>query len=249
MNKAKVKIQAVASFSAQGSAQEQEDAFIANRDRGLFVIADGFGGPGAGDFASKTACDSVMDFLKREAGDEEATFPFISRGYYTLAGNVVFNAMVHANRRLMQFNKKKHIYERGGVSLLAAYLDGEWLALANAGLCSAWLLRGGRWVEVVRSKGYARSADPFYEGGNGLQDVPLMSIGTHGDIEPEVMELKIQKGDLVILQTDGLGTQFRPLFDGWISQPDATPEALMRCVRQLEQLSFEDNSSGLFIYF
>src|SRR5262245_46744940 len=94
-------------FSNRGSRPAQEDHALVNQDRGVFVIADGFGGPGPGAAAAKTACEAVRVFLQKEAGDEEATMPFVLRSYLSLAGNVLFNALIHANRRVMKINRGK----------------------------------------------------------------------------------------------------------------------------------------------
>ncbi|HUP57351.1 MAG TPA: hypothetical protein VM598_07865, partial [Bdellovibrionota bacterium] len=120
-------IRSVTVFQSSGSRPFQEDHVITQRERGIFVVADGFGGPVAGVAAAKTACEEVRNFLFKEAGDQDATLPFVLRSYFSLAGNVLFNALIHANRKVHLPNKKKAINERGGASVLAGYLDGNLL--------------------------------------------------------------------------------------------------------------------------
>src|SRR5688572_6960975 len=121
--KEKLRIKAVTQVSSASGRPVQEDFTLVNREKGIFTLADGFGGPLAGDVAAKSACNAVADFLQREGGDDEATFPFIRRSYYSLSANVLFNAFVHANRVLMKANKGKSLQEKGGTSLIAGYLD------------------------------------------------------------------------------------------------------------------------------
>jgi len=106
-------LQFMSIFSTKGDASVQEDFVLAKKDRGLYVVADGFGGSEGGVNASKLACESVLGFLEKEAGDLDATLPFVLRRYYSLAGNVLFNALIHANRKVLANNKGKPANARG----------------------------------------------------------------------------------------------------------------------------------------
>lgn len=181
----------------------QEDDLLCNEDRGIFVVADGFGGVEAGAAASRVSCESVKSFLEKEAGDLEATLPFVIRQYFSLAGNVLFNALVHANRKVLSLNKGKNMNERGGAAAVAAFLDGDFLALANAGNCSASLFRGSRRVELVKPRCYSSLIEPF---GESSARAPLMALGVYSDLEPEIVEVKVKSGDFLLLHTDGLST-------------------------------------------
>src|SRR3954465_8571806 len=128
-------IRSVTVFQSTGTRPFQEDQVIAQRERGIFIVAAGFGGPVAGLAAAKTACEEVRNFLFKEAGDRDATLPFVLRRKFSLAGNVLFNALIHPNRKIANPNRKKNVNERGGASVVAGFLDGNLLALANVGAC------------------------------------------------------------------------------------------------------------------
>ena len=186
-----------------GNRPAQEDAQLVDRNRGIFVVADGFGGPKPGADAARVACQSVKEFLEREAGDEEATMPFFLRSYYSLAGNVLFNALIHANRQVLLLNKNRGINERGGASVISGYLDGELLALANVGACSAVLFRGGQRTELVTPRTYQRLKNPF-PGQAASVRIPLMALGITGDLEPEIYETRVAQGDWLLFHTADL---------------------------------------------
>lgn len=200
-----IRIRAVTTYSDPGTRPQQEDHVLASQDKGIFVVADGFGGPIPGAEASKGACEWVRGFLVKEAGDREATLPFVLRSYFSLAGNVLFNALIHANRKMMAMNQDKGVHEKGGSSVLAAFLDGDLLALANVGGCTAWLFRNGAATELVVPRTYGRLVDPFSESAS----VPLMALGLAEDMEPEILECKICEGDWLLLQTDGISALAR----------------------------------------
>jgi len=239
-------IKNVATQSSQGSRPLQEDYVLASKDKGIFVVADGFGGGTTGAIAAKTACESVLGFLEREAGDLEATLPFILRSYYSLAGNVLFNSLIHANRVVTRHNHGKNIHEKGGASVLAGFMDGDLLALANVGACSAWLLRNGQAVELVIPRSYGRLCDPAAVDCPAALAVPLMAVGMVDDLEPEIVEYRMAPGDWLLLQTDGVDKNVRiQLQKIQVSGKADLDEAM----KALKTASFTDNATCALIGF
>ncbi|OFZ00319.1 MAG: hypothetical protein A2Z97_16685 [Bdellovibrionales bacterium GWB1_52_6] len=238
-------------FSDRGRRELQEDHALEVKDNGIFVIADGFGGPVAGVGASKLACETVRGFLKKEGGDREATLPFVLRSYFSLAGNVLFNALIHANLKILEMNHDKGTHERGGASVLAAFLDGDLLALANVGSCSAWLFRNGQPVELVLPRTYARMIDPLSLQASPALNIPLAALGMAEDLEPEIMEYRIKKGDWILLQTDGLGSKaVQTIGSIQISrQISGVQEPAREITAVLSECQFEENATGMVMFF
>lgn len=238
------KIQSFQLFSTQGSSAAQEDFVLGRQERGLFVVADGFGGASAGYQAAKAACEAVLSFLQKEAGDLEATLPFVLRSYYSLAGNVLFNSLIHANERVNSLNQKKtSANEKGGASVVAGFFDEGLFALANVGCCSAWMIREQRLQELVTPRSYARLRDPFVVDPGPDDAIPLMAMGTAIDLEPEIVEFQVRPGDLVLLQTDGVRDATRELLLENISSSPEELEALLR------ETDYVDNASFALVRF
>ncbi len=236
-----VKAQAV--FHSPGKRKIQEDFALSMPQKSIFVMCDGFGGGNSGIQAAKSACDSVKGFLEKEAGDLEATLPFVLRSYYSLAGNVLFNALIHANRKVNLLNKGKNVHEKGGASVLAGFMDGDLLALANVGACTAWLIRDGGATEIVVPRTYGRLVNPFHDGPDLYGQAPLMAVGMGEDVEPEIFECRLHSGDCVLLMTDGVTAEERGKLFQLI--PDG-PQAIEK---NLKNQKFDDNASVLAIYF
>lgn len=245
---------AVATFSRQGARPGQEDFVLATQEKGIFVVADGFGGPGPGSEAARTACEAVRGFLIKEAGDLDATLPFVLRSYFSLAGNVLFNALIHANRKVTQLNKGKGVHERGGASVLAGYLDGDLLALANVGGCAAWLVREGRGAELVAPRIYGRLVDPFALYGeqgaaSEAMGAPLMSVGTAEDLEPEIIECRVRPGDWLLFHTDGIGQHIRAQVAALQAQGHAPGVAAEALISLLNRGEYADNAACALVIF
>ncbi len=208
-----------ASLKLQGPRPAQEDELRIHSERGILSVADGFGGPAPGSRTSRLACDLIEAFLLRGSRDMDATLPFVLRSYISLAGNVLFNALIYANQKILEDNKKRNINERGGASVLTGFLDGDFLALANIGSCRAWLFRGSTGVPLVSPRTYGRLVDPaaaLLGSSHGSQyQVPLTALGMYEDLEPEIVECRLMPQDWLILQTDGVRVDNEAQ---WVSQ-------------------------------
>ncbi|OFZ79159.1 MAG: hypothetical protein A2583_00510 [Bdellovibrionales bacterium RIFOXYD1_FULL_53_11] len=250
MSEAAMRIRAMVSYSASGTRPVQEDVALAAREKGVFIVADGFGGAPSGCEAARIACDSVKGFLEKEAGDLEATLPFVLRSYFSLAGNVLFNALIHANRKVNAYNKGRNIHEKGGASVLAGYIDGTLLALANVGGCRAWMLRDGRIMpELVVPRTYGRLLDSSHPGGGNEGGVPMMALGIADDLEPEIFEYKLHRGDWLVLSTDGISTDAldRVIM---VEHQKLTPEqSANQVVEKLKEINLCDNIAYLLAIF
>lgn len=230
-------------FSTPGKRTIQEDALWGDVEKGLFLVVDGFGGPTAGVHVSKQVCEEVKRFLIREVGDDEATLPYVLRSYYSLAANVLFNSLIFANQKIFKYNKDKGIHEKGGASALVAYLDENLLSIANVGSGSAHLFRNGKRAEIATPRSLRRLQDPFHQ---MSEDVPLMSLGTSYDLEPEIFEYRIQPGDALLLLTDGFGFSQR---EELLATLEKAPLTEREFESRLEGYSFEDNASALYVVF
>lgn len=242
-------IRASAVYCTQGSRPSQEDHVLVQEEKGIFVVADGFGGPVSGLEAAKTSCESVRKFLFKEAGDRDATLPFEIRSYFSLVGNVLFNSLIHANRKVFALNKGKGIHEKGGSSVLAGYLDGSLLALANVGACSAWMIRGGSATELVTPRSYGRLVDCFVRDIPSEMRVPLMALGMSQDLEPEIYECQVLPGDWLLVATGGCTEDIRQAIGG-MQVPGIAPASSAKQVSDwLKLQDYQDNSSFLLLIF
>jgi len=200
-----LRMRGLITFEAGGKREHQEDAFKVNKDRGIAVVADGFGGPVGGREAADKACEGVLDFLQNKVGDLDATLPFEMRKYFTLGGNILFNALLHANHQLMRRNEKFGIHEKGGASVVAGYLMDGVLSVANIGVCEAYLFRQKKVIPLVSPRTYGRFLDPFSRGrDNTGWDIPLSALGVTDDMQPELVEMRAEPEDWVLFTTDGM---------------------------------------------
>ncbi|MEW6058279.1 MAG: PP2C family protein-serine/threonine phosphatase [Bdellovibrionota bacterium] len=198
-------VRAYGAVSDPGPNRElNEDAYLAAPDLSLFGVADGFGGNGAGDVTAKKSLEHVRHFVQHGLGDREVTLPFVYRSYYTASENLIFNAFLYANQQICAQNKEVHVNARGGASVLFVFFHGRLMTLANVGSCAAFLVRRGRTQVLSKPRSYNTLKGVFQGSWNSKWAFPLTAMGLAPDLEPEITQLSVEKGDLIYLVTDGV---------------------------------------------
>ena len=199
-----LKVKNILQLSFKNDRKYQEDCLKVDEEKNIFVVSDGFGGPVSGVKASSDACKSIIDFVYHEMGDSEATLPFVYKKYLSLQGNLIFNALVYANTNILKYNNEKNIHEKGGSSVLAGYIYNNVLTLSNIGSCEAYLIRDGKFRQLIIPKSYSVFESPVSSDLRPFSDIPLMALGMMDDIEPEIIELRVKENDVLLFSTDGL---------------------------------------------
>ena len=167
----------------------------------LLAVADGMGGPPAGDVASAMAIERLLSRL--QDADKQQVLDDGQRA------GLLGEAMHALNRDVFQAAAKPET--RGmGTTLTVAMVAASSLVIGHVGDSRVYLLRGGQlhqpsadhnWAsEQMRRGKLAPDAARTHPGRNLL----TRAIGTSPQVEVDVLVLKVQTGDTVLLCSDGL---------------------------------------------
>ena len=165
----------------------------------LLLVCDGMGGAAAGDLAARIASDAIKQQLVG-AGPEVAEHPNES----------LTNAVCGANGAVLA-EAKAHPETRGmGTTCTAAIVLPDRLFIAQIGDSRAYLLHDGRLQLLTRDQ---TMADQLVEAGAlrpedvatyPYRHVLLQAVGTRSTIEPVTSEVRVDRGDRILLCSDGL---------------------------------------------
>ena len=190
--------------------EENEDAYCARADLGLYMVADGMGGHAAGEVASKLAVEVVEGFINdtRDA-DINTTWPFPYDTTLSLDGNRLKAAFRLANRRLATAMETDETL-RGMATTAAAVLVGRKPSVAHVGDSRVYLWRDGRlrqvtqdhsWVSEQVRAGVLTEMDARR---HPWRNVVTRALAGGDDPEVEVTEIEVRAGDRLLICSDGL---------------------------------------------
>jgi protein phosphatase len=234
-----------------------EDSLFVNADQHLFVVADGMGGHAAGEIASRVAVDSINEFVCLTGGDEEITWPFGLDESISYDGNRLKTAIRFANRKVLEVMKEKAEYEGMATTVAAVLVDGDTANLGHVGDSRVYLARGGEvkqltsdhsWVNEQIQTGVL-SADQARS--HPLRNVVTRALGGKPDLQVDMQALKLEKGDLLLLCSDGLTTMLTDDEIAGILGEDGTDveKAARALVAAANNKGGEDNITVLLLRF
>lgn len=177
-----------------------EDTFLVDLAAGLVVVADGMGGHAAGDVASQTAVARLADAF-HASGDLPA-------------------AVGAANHALIERARQSAELTGMGTTITAVYLQSNLLHCAHVGDSRLYRLRAGRLTQLTRDHTVAE--DMIEQGaltraaamGHPLSSMLTRAIGSRTEVEVDAFTESLEKGDLLLLCSDGLS--------GLVSDEDLT---------------------------
>jgi PPM family protein phosphatase len=178
-----------------GRRTTNEDAFLVDTNRGLFVVADGMGGHNAGEVASSLAVNAIGEFL---ADGTPATL------------NVLDEALRLANDHILTVAGEKPDYTGMGTTVVAVYLrDGEAI-YAHAGDSRVYLWHNGRLTQLTRDDSWVAAAmNGISDDARELEQHPMRHVltkvvGLRPELQPSVAECPFVVGDVMLLCSDGV---------------------------------------------
>ena len=174
-----------------------EDKFLADKKRGLFIVADGMGGHEAGELASSLAIKTLDEFLTLETITNND-------------GQVLKDAVEIANRVIYNEAKSKSMCKGMGTTITAAIFKDYKLYIAHIGDSRAYLIRDGN-IRLL-TKDHSLVGELIRQGELTPQEaenhphlnILTRALGTEPVVEIDLLEMVIQPGDILLLCTDGL---------------------------------------------
>ena len=190
--------------------KHNEDAYLVDAERGLFVVADGMGGHAAGEVASRITVESMQEFIATSDDTTESSWPFGHGNRASSSGNRLTAAVERANEKVMRAVANRPELKGMGTTVVAALVDGERATLVHVGDSRAYLFRDGElrrltddhsWVQEQVNAGILSEDEAK---SHPLKNVVTRALGGSPHVSVDLIEVPLRAGDRFLLCSDGL---------------------------------------------
>lgn len=184
-----------------------EDSFGIEEDLSLYVVADGMGGHGNGDIASRIAVQAVSDFVR-----ENSQEPADAEGDQIGESEMLSEAVREAHRSVLRAaDTDRSLFGMGTTLVGMLVVDSEAL-VAHVGDSRVYRLRDDElerltsdhsWVNEQVAAGHLSEEQARV---HPLKSVVTRALGGESDYEADVQRLDLRSGDRFLICSDGLTT-------------------------------------------
>lgn len=167
-----------------------------SNDPKYMLVADGMGGHAAGEIASKTAAQSIKDYIN---GLKETK----------LSEQQIRDAVEYANSKLLEDMQDNEQHKGMGTTLTFAHTDDSDIIIAQVGDSSAFLYDGEDIKKLTTDHTYVQHLiDSGVIKKNAAEDYPFKNIITRAlgmkKLDVDVYQNKWEKDNILMLCSDGL---------------------------------------------
>ena len=184
-----------------GKERAVNQDFVFNSDKrvgnlpNLYIVADGMGGHKAGDFASKCAVNTFIDYVEKS----DLSNPVL----------IIKEGVSIANKAVIAESRNNPDYEGMGTTLVVASIHEGTLFVANVGDSRLYLVNDNiRQItkdhSLVEEMVDIGKIDKESAREHINKNIITKAIGLDEDLKVDFFELEISDKDIVLLSTDGL---------------------------------------------
>jgi PPM family protein phosphatase len=189
--------------------EHNEDTIAFDSEIGLLVLADGMGGYNAGEVASGIAVKTIVN-LVRESVEREDMRVQDSESGMSRPSIILRDAIHRANKIIYQTAKTQPQCEGMGTTVASALFFDNRIAIAHVGDSRLYRLRDDKFEQVTMDHSLLQelvdrgfySAEEAQRAAN--KNYVTRALGVEPNVEVEVQEVPVQKGDYYIVCSDGL---------------------------------------------
>jgi protein phosphatase len=181
-----------------------EDAIGADPSCGLFALADGLGGYNAGEVASVMAISAVLERLSSALADSQTSDqPFTP-------DEAIYDTVSEINASIYNAALNSAAFEGMATTLVVGWFLGERLWIAHTGDSRLYRYRDDQLEQLTRDHSFSQE---LLDAGMVTEEearilpaknLVTRALGASPEIEPEVQDLDVVAGDLILLCSDGL---------------------------------------------
>lgn len=203
------KINSVAVTDTGRVREHNEDMIGSDSDLGLFVLADGMGGYNAGEVASGIAVKTIINLVKESAVREDLAVQDSETGL-SRPSIILRDAIHRANKIIYHTSKTQPQCEGMGTTVVACMFHDNKVSIAHVGDSRLYRLREARFEQMTLDHSLLQELVDrgFYSQEEAQRatnkNYVTRALGVEQNVEVEIHEEPVQRGDYYVLCSDGL---------------------------------------------
>jgi protein phosphatase len=234
-------LEAAALTDAGKVRASNEDSFGHCVDAGVFAVCDGMGGAAAGEVASRLAVDTFIERLCTAESRQDRR-------------KLLEEAIVVANGLIYDHALQDPTLQGMGTTLVAVAIQDHHALIGHVGDSRCYLFRAGRLtrqtcdhslVEEQVRLGHMTRHDAER---SPLKNVITRAIGTQKTVDPEIKEVALESGDILLLCSDGLtGEVSEDRIADLLRAPGSIEQRCQKLIDAANEAGGRDNVTVLLI--
>jgi len=234
-----------------------EDNFLVDPEPNLYAVCDGMGGHNAGEVASKMAIETLAAFIEKSHREKEITWPYGLDVNLSFDGNRLKTAIKLANKKVFRAADNREDYTGMGTTIVAALVTANTMTIGSAGDSRCYLVRDGKLTQLTRDDSWVSAA--LGEGilnsdeidRHPLRNVITKAVGAKDTIELDVIEHRLQNGDVAMLCSDGLHAMLtdEQILETVTPFPTSLSDAATKLIDAANEAGGKDNVSVVLLRY
>jgi protein phosphatase len=197
------------SAQSDGEFVIESQTFDVDENGVVLAVSDGMGGALAGEVASKMAVESVCERLLSE--DIEETLTPEAYEYHLVAK--LYNATLYANHLVHQQGRTDPQFQGMGATFTGLGVTTRGVDIIQVGDSRAYLVRDEKIYQITKDQSLvqqlidAQQISAEEAETHTLKNVILQALGAQNEIYPVSARLSPNRGDVVLICSDGLSNK------------------------------------------
>ena len=200
--------------------QSNQDNYFCSelyKDVYLFIVCDGMGGTKGGNIASEVAVDVFKKYIINEIAKTENKKGIPSARKINFK-ELLTTAVVKANYAVYEKAMSDPELAQMGTTLVACIVFDDKVYTANVGDSRLYHITSdsNEAIRITHDHSYVQTLvdmgqlTPEEAAVNPRRNILTMAVGTEDTIDPDINSFKPEKGDYILLCSDGLYNYFKP---------------------------------------
>ncbi len=187
-----------------------EDSLRLFREENLFVVADGMGGHASGEVASQMSVETLAEFFRATAEDEEITWPYKLEKGRKFEENRVITGVKLSNRRIFEAASRDAKLKGMGTTIVVTFFVNDRCYIGHVGDSRVYRHRAGELVQLTEDHSllndYIKMRQLTQEEIDAFphKNVIVRALGMKETVQVDIMSEAPEDGDIYLLCSDGL---------------------------------------------